>query len=92
MVFHYRRGFSLVSKSRDVMSRNGHCPFYHEPMRSRDKKSLGRTGQFIVTASGILFFFIVYGYLQGSGSADKPVQVSKCLLGVLVSEESEEPL
>ena len=29
------------------------------------KKSLGRTGQFLVTASGILFFFIVYGYLQG---------------------------
>jgi len=28
-------------------------------------KSLGRTGQFLVTASGILFFFIVYGYLQG---------------------------
>lgn len=27
-------------------------------------QSLGRTGQFLVTASGILFFFIVYGYLQ----------------------------
>merc|ERR1712131_169528 len=27
-------------------------------------QSLGRTGQFLVTSFGILFFFIVYGYLQ----------------------------
>ena len=33
-------------------------------------KSLGRTGQFLVTSFGILFFFIVYGYLQGQGSPD----------------------
>ena len=33
-------------------------------------KSLGRTGQFLVTSFGILFFFIVYGYLQGQGSSD----------------------
>ena len=33
-------------------------------------KYLGRTGQFLVTSFGILFFFIVYGYLQGQGSPD----------------------
>ena len=54
-------------------------------------KSLGRTLQFLVTSFGILFFFIVYGYLQGPGSPTDFFQPELCgqILVLLVGRSED---
>ena len=70
--YHFRTGYRKFRSETSLVEMTTGQPYWSANGNDIDNhsKSLGRTGQFLVTAFGILFFFIVYGYLQGQGSPD----------------------
>ena len=70
--YHFRTGYRKFRSETSLVEMTTGEPYWSVNGNDIDNhsKSLGRTGQFLVTSFGILFFFIVYGYLQGQGSPD----------------------